>query len=156
MLAEIGNALCGIGGFHRLGVIIKLTVYETLTIANHPYFTSACAIDGSAACEALFRMFENEVWTIMMGFIDSGKRCSNTLAEFFTSDFFWKILDVFRCENHRIPTVSYPWKDTSIGFAGAAVDNRQMMCCDDYRVLARLLALLAYKLLFENFHHKVF
>jgi hypothetical protein len=74
MFTYIGNALCGIGGFHRLGVIIELTINETLAIANHPYFTSACAIDGSAACEALFRMFENEVWTIMMGFIDSGKR----------------------------------------------------------------------------------
>ena len=131
-------------------------VYETLAVADHPYFTSAYAVDSSTACETFFRMFENEVRAIVMGFIGGGKRCGNTLAEFLTSGFGWKILDALCCQQHREPTVSYPWKDTSVGFAGATVDNRQMMIGDDYRVLARLLALLSDKLLFENFHYTVF
>ena len=156
VLANIGNSFGCIGAFHRLGVIVEYTVYETLAIANHPYFTSADAKDGSTACETFFRMFEDDVIRIMMGLIGSGKQLSNTLAEFPASGLGRKTLYALSCEQHRQPTVSYPWKDASVGFAGAAIYNRQMMGCDDYPVLACLLALLSYKLLFENFHYKVF
>ena len=156
VLADIGNALGCIGGFHRFGVLIQLSVYETLAVTNHPYFTAAGAVDGGTAREPLFRMTEDEVCVIVPGCVDGGKGCCDAFTEILAGGIGGKTLNARCGEHHRIPTVFYSRKDASVGFAGAAVDNRQMMGCDDYPVLARLRGLLSDELLFENFHHRVF
>ena len=156
VFTNISNPLGSVGGFHWFGILVEFTVNETLAVANHPYFPMVDAIYGGTACEPFLRVFGDVVFTLVMGFIDGGKCCRDALAEILTCCFGWKILNALRCKHHRIPTVSYPWLNASVGFAGAAVDYRQMMSCNDYCVLACLLVLLSDKLLFENFHHIVF
>lgn len=136
--------------FVGLGIVIVLSTDETVAVANHPYFAVKTAIYYGRSGEALLRM-EGKSLDIATTVVTCDGR-SDAIAELVTGESALGMAYIAADKLHAVASVGAEEAEAAVGLRCGAVDDGNIVACDDDAILAFLCRTLGDNALFDDFH----
>ncbi len=136
--------------FVGLGIVIVLSANETVAVANHPYFAVETAIDDGGCGETLLWM-EGKSLDIATAVVTCDGR-SDAIAELVTGESSLGMAYIAADKLHAVASVGAEEAEAAVGLRCGAVDDGNIVACDDDAILAFLCRTLGDNALFDDFH----